>query len=82
MLVAVEQPHAGVLTGRAADPAVNVQEHLRDIRETLFSPPVLEGVIRECDLYDLAKRLSLPLATRDFDLEKAALSEGIAVLGR
>ncbi len=31
---------------------------------------------------DLAKRLSLPLATRDTDLEKAAVSEGIEVLGR
>jgi predicted nucleic acid-binding protein len=29
---------------------------------------------------DLAKRLSLPLATRDDDLRKAALAEGIAVL--
>ena len=31
---------------------------------------------------DLAKRLSLPLATRDADLEKAALSEGIEVLSK
>ena len=31
---------------------------------------------------DLAKRLSLPLATRDGDLEKAAVSEGIEVLGK
>ena len=31
---------------------------------------------------DLAKRLSLPLATRDFDLEKAAVSEGIEVIGK
>ncbi|MGA3099821.1 MAG: type II toxin-antitoxin system VapC family toxin [Bryobacteraceae bacterium] len=29
---------------------------------------------------DLAKRLSLPLATRDDDLGKAALAEGVAVL--
>lgn len=29
---------------------------------------------------DLAKRLSLPLATRDDDLRRAALAEGIAVL--
>jgi predicted nucleic acid-binding protein len=29
---------------------------------------------------DLAKRLSLPLATRDDDLKKAALAEGIEVL--
>jgi predicted nucleic acid-binding protein len=31
---------------------------------------------------DLAKRLALPLATRDGDLEKAAVSEGIEVLSR
>jgi hypothetical protein len=31
---------------------------------------------------DLAKRLSLPLATRDGDLDKAAVSEGIEVLGK
>ncbi len=29
---------------------------------------------------DLAKRLSLPLATRDDDLGKAALAEGVAIL--
>jgi predicted nucleic acid-binding protein len=29
---------------------------------------------------DLAKRLSLPLATRDGDLERAAVAEGIKVL--
>jgi predicted nucleic acid-binding protein len=31
---------------------------------------------------DLAKRLSLPLAMRDNDLEKAAVAEGIEVLGK
>ena len=31
---------------------------------------------------DLAKRLSLPLATRDDDLKKAALAEGIEVLSQ
>jgi predicted nucleic acid-binding protein len=31
---------------------------------------------------DLAKRLSLPLATRDTDLEKAAISEGVKVLSK
>lgn len=30
---------------------------------------------------DLAKRLSLPLATRDDDLKRAAVAEGIEVLG-
>jgi predicted nucleic acid-binding protein len=29
---------------------------------------------------DLAKRLSLPLATRDDDLRRAALAEGVQVL--
>jgi predicted nucleic acid-binding protein len=29
---------------------------------------------------DLAKRLSLPLATRDVDLRRAALAEGIQIL--
>jgi predicted nucleic acid-binding protein len=31
---------------------------------------------------DLAKRLSLPLATRDGELARAAVSEGIEVLGK
>jgi predicted nucleic acid-binding protein len=31
---------------------------------------------------DLAKRFSLPLATRDSDLEKAAASESIVVLSK
>jgi len=53
-LVAADQLHAGVLTGRAA-PVVNVQEQLRDIRETVLSPAMLEAVIREFSLYDLAK---------------------------
>jgi predicted nucleic acid-binding protein len=29
---------------------------------------------------DLAKRLSLPLATRDDDLKRAALAEGVHIL--
>jgi predicted nucleic acid-binding protein len=31
---------------------------------------------------DLAKRLSIPLATLDAELEKAAALEGVEVLGR
>jgi len=34
----------------------NVQEQLRSIRETLFSPPVLETVTREFKLYDLTRK--------------------------
>lgn len=42
------------LTGRPdAAATANVQEQLRVIRETLFSEPVLETVIREFNLYDL-----------------------------
>src|SRR5438067_9740676 len=51
------------LSGRnEAGPAVNVQEHLRSIRETLLSPPVLETVIREFDLYDVGDREQLDRA--------------------
>ena len=43
------------LTGRV-DPVaiVDVQEHLRTVRETLLSPLVLETVNREFKLYDVA----------------------------
>ena len=49
---AVPEPY---LSGRV-DPVaiVDVQEHLRSIRETLFSPAVLETVNREFKLYDVA----------------------------
>src|SRR5712692_4785851 len=53
-LVAAESPRPGVTSGRLA-PAVNVQEQLRDIRETVLSQPVLEAVIREFKLYDFDK---------------------------
>src|SRR5260370_36805855 len=53
-LVDSESPLPGVLPGRPA-PVVNVQEQLRDIRETVLSQPVLEAVIREFKLYDLDK---------------------------
>ena len=43
------------LSGRVdAAAAVNVHENLRAIRETLLSPAVLETVIREYKLYDVA----------------------------
>src|SRR5664280_1979054 len=49
---AVPEPY---LSGRVdAVATVNVQEQLRAIRETLLSPPVLETVIREFKLYDVA----------------------------
>jgi succinoglycan biosynthesis transport protein ExoP len=49
---AVPEPY---LSGRAdAAATLNVQENLRAIRETLLSPPVLEAVIREFKLYDVA----------------------------
>src|ERR1022692_5136273 len=43
------------LTGRV-DPVaiVDVQEHLRTVRETLLSPLVIETVNREFKLYDVA----------------------------
>jgi len=56
-------------------------------------PPVVADLLRlhalvrayELTAYDvayldLAKRLALPLATRDNDLEKAAVAEGVVVL--
>lgn len=47
----VPQPY---LSGRVDIVAtLSVEEHLRAIRETLLSPPVLETVIREFKLYDL-----------------------------
>ncbi len=53
-LVVAETPRAGVLDGKTA-PTVNVQDHLRDIQETVYSQPVIESVIREFNLYDLSK---------------------------
>src|SRR5260370_9468308 len=53
-LVAAEAPLPGVLQGRPA-PVLNVQDQLRDIRETVLSQPSLEAVIREFKLYDLDK---------------------------
>ena len=55
-LVASEAPvQEPYLSGRVdATATVNVQEHLRTIRETLLGPPVLETVIREFKLYDVA----------------------------
>jgi len=48
----VPEPYLG---GRAeAVATTNVQENLRAIRETLLSPSVLETVIREFKLYDVA----------------------------
>jgi len=48
---------AHYLTDRVdAATTVNVQEQLRTVRETLFSPMVLETVIREFKLYDLVQK--------------------------
>jgi len=41
---------------------LSVEEHLRAIRETLLSPPVLETVIREFKLYDLTGQRELDRA--------------------
>jgi len=58
---AVPEPY---LSGRAdAVIAVNVQEHLRDIRETLLAPSVLETVNREFKLYDTAGTRGIERAT-------------------
>ncbi len=55
-LVASTTPVADpYLNGRVdAVATLDAQEHLRAVRETLFSPPVLETVIREFKLYDVA----------------------------
>ena len=48
---------AHYLTDRVdAAATANAQEQLRAVRETLFSPPVLETVIREFKLYDLERK--------------------------
>jgi len=52
-LVAAEPGPGGL--GRPAG-ALNVQDHLREIREILLNAPVLESVIREFHLYDPATR--------------------------
>jgi len=49
---AVPEPYLSGTADAAA--TANVQENLRAIRETLLSPPVLETVIREFKLYDVA----------------------------
>ncbi len=60
---AVPEPYlSGKVDGLAT---VNVQEQLRAIRETLFSAPVLETVIREFKLYDTAGNRTLERATAD-----------------
>ena len=51
--VALEPYLGGRLDATAT---VNVQQHLRAIRETLLSPPVLETVIREFNLYEAGNR--------------------------
>src|SRR6266567_3906692 len=51
------------LSGRSDLAAgVNVQEHLRTIRETILSPSALEKVIREFDLYIVDDREQLDRA--------------------
>jgi len=52
-LIASQAPVQDSYLNNRADAAVNVQEHLRTIREVIFSPQVLETVIREFQLYDI-----------------------------
>jgi succinoglycan biosynthesis transport protein ExoP len=62
-LIAAEPAIAAHYLADRVDAAAiaNVQEQLRVVRETLFTPPVLEMVIREFKLYDLGdKGLSGP----------------------
>jgi len=49
---AIPEPYLGGRVDAVA--TVDVQEHLRSVRETLFSPPLLEAVIREFNLYDVS----------------------------
>ena len=63
-LIAAEPAIAAHYLADRVDAAAtaNVQEQLRVVRETLFTPPVLEMVIREFKLYDLGdKGLSGPV---------------------
>jgi polysaccharide chain length determinant protein (PEP-CTERM system associated) len=48
----VPEPYLGGRVDAVA--TVDVQEHLRRVRETLFSPPLLAAVIREFNLYELS----------------------------
>ncbi len=55
VLVAIEPvvPAAFLSDRQYLPPSVSVQDHLRQIKETLFSDSVLESVITEFHLYDL-----------------------------
>src|ERR1051326_3408679 len=57
---AVPQPYLGV---RTESMNLNVQEHLRAIRETLLSPAVLQTVIREFKLYPMNDAAEIEDAT-------------------
>jgi polysaccharide chain length determinant protein (PEP-CTERM system associated) len=60
---AVPEPYLGGRVEAAA--VVSVEEHLRTIRETLFSAPVMETVIREFKLYDTAGSRGVERATEN-----------------
>ena len=64
-LVASETAAPDPYLGNRSEAAValNVQEHLRTIREVLFSPSVLETVVREFKLYDTAGQHAMERAT-------------------
>jgi polysaccharide biosynthesis transport protein len=55
VLVAIEPvvPAAFLSDRQYAPPSISVQDHLRQVKETLFADPLLERVIREFSLYDL-----------------------------
>src|SRR5579864_3566859 len=64
VLMASEAPEPEpYLSARVDTVAASVQEHLRAIRETILSPPVLATVIREFKLYGVAGERGLERAT-------------------
>jgi predicted nucleic acid-binding protein len=78
-----------------SDRGKEVLEQLASLNFKIDPPPQISDFQRPFDLaqthhltsydvayLDLVKRMSLQLATRDTDLEKAAESEGIEVVGR
>jgi predicted nucleic acid-binding protein len=77
----------------SADRGVAFLEQLAMLNFKIDRPPLISDFPRlhsiaiahqltayDAAYLDLAKRLSLPLATRDVDLRRAALNEGIQVL--
>lgn len=76
-LVASQAPMANPYINSSPDAAsLNVQEHLRTIRETILSAPVLETVIRELDVYPAKESTDLAAAAQEMKSRVQILVEG------